>query len=65
MASPWRQPHDPNLPIHMSAKSEAELDKRIADNESRGFELIERFVESKRGASTTYEKHVAKMRRKS
>lgn len=63
MTSPWRTKYDPTLPIHMSAKNEAELDKRIADNESRGFVLIERYVESKRGAATTYEKHVAKMRR--
>jgi len=63
MATPWKQPFNPDLPIHMSAKNKSELDKRIADNESRGFVLIERYVESKRGASTTYEKHVAKMKR--
>lgn len=63
MATPWKQPHNPNLPIRMSAKNEAELDKRIADNESRGFVLIERYVESKRASSTTYEKHVARMKR--
>jgi len=61
--SPWRKPFDPNIIIPVSAKNETELNMRIADNESRGFVLIERYVESKRGASTTYEKHVARMRR--
>lgn len=63
MSTPWRQPFNPDLPIRMSAKNKSELDKRIADNESRGFVLIERYIESKRGASTTYVKHVAKMKK--
>lgn len=63
MATPWRKPFDPNLEIQLSCKSEAELDKRIEDMEGRGFVLIERYVDTARGSATTYEKHVAKMRR--
>lgn len=65
MASPWRTTFNPDLPIRMSAKSEEELNKRIADNESRGYELVDRYVDTKRlNAATTYEKHIAEMRKK-
>lgn len=65
MASPWRKPFDPKMPIRISCKNDTELRKRVKDMESRGYELVESYVEPQknRRADTTYVKHIAKLRR--
>lgn len=62
MATPWRTTFNE---IRISCKNDAELSVRVEDMESRGFELIDSYVESKRyKADTVYEKHIAIMKKR-